>query len=43
LAQALNWEWMEAFETEIRGEELHPALALIFALVDTPRTVGRDT
>jgi putative DNA primase/helicase len=49
-AQALYWEWAEPFETEIRGEELHPALishlskyrklipalALIFALVDTP-------
>lgn len=49
-AQALYWDWVEPFETEIRGEELHPALishlskyrklvpamALIFALVDTP-------
>ena len=49
-AQALFVEWLEPFETEIRGEELHPALvshlskyrklvpalALIFALVDTP-------
>ena len=49
-AQALYWEWVEPFETEIRGDELHPALishlskyrklipalALIFALVDTP-------
>lgn len=49
-AQTLYWEWVEPFETEIRGEELHPALishlskyrklipalALIFALVDTP-------
>lgn len=49
-AQALYWEWVEPFENEIRGEELHPALvshlakyrklipalALIFALVDTP-------
>ena len=49
-AQSLYWEWVEPFETEIRGEELHPALishlskyrklvpalALIFALVDTP-------
>ena len=48
-AQDLYWEWVEPFETEIRGEELHPALishlskyrklipalALIFALVDT--------
>ena len=51
-AQALYWEWVEPFETEIRGEELHPALishlskyrklipalALIFALVDTPNS-----
>ncbi|MBH9553332.1 YfjI family protein [Inhella gelatinilytica] len=49
-AQGLFNEWFEAFQTEIRGEELHPALvshlskyaklipalALIFALVDTP-------
>lgn len=49
-AQALFWEWLTPFETEIRGAELHPALAshlakyrklipalaLIFALVDTP-------
>jgi putative DNA primase/helicase len=49
-AQAIYWDWVESFETEIRGEELHPALishlskyrklipalALIFALVDTP-------
>lgn len=49
-AQALFVEWLEPFETEIRGEELHPALvshlakyrklipalALLFALVDTP-------
>ena len=49
-AQDLYWQWVEPFETEIRGEELHPALishlskyrklvpalALIFALVDTP-------
>jgi len=49
-AQAIYWEWALPFETEIRGEELHPALvshlakyrklvpalALIFALVDTP-------
>ncbi len=49
-AQALYWEWAQPFESEIRGEELHPALvshlskyrklvpalALIFALVDTP-------
>lgn len=25
-AQALYWEWVEPFETEIRGEDLHPAL-----------------
>ncbi len=51
-AQALYWEWVEPFETEIRGEELHPALishlskyrklvpalALIFAMVDTPNS-----
>ena len=51
-AQALYWEWVQPFETEIRGEELHPALishlskyrklvpalALIFALVDTPNS-----
>lgn len=49
-AQALFAQWLEPFETEIRGDELHPALvshlskyrklvpalALIFALVDTP-------
>lgn len=49
-AQGLYWEWVQPFETELRGEELHPALishlskyrklvpalALIFALVDTP-------
>jgi putative DNA primase/helicase len=49
-AQALYWVWAEPFETEIRGDELHPALvshlskyrklvpalALIFAMVDTP-------
>jgi len=49
-AQELYWEWVLQLETEIRGEELHPALvshlakyrklvpalALIFALVDTP-------
>lgn len=48
-AQALFEEWLTPFETELRGEELHPALvshlakyrklipalALIFALVDT--------
>jgi len=49
-AQAFFEEWLIPFETELRGEELHPALvshlakyrklipalALIFALVDTP-------
>ena len=49
-AQQLYREWAEAFEPEIRGEELHPALishlskyrklvpalALIFAMIDTP-------
>ena len=49
-AQAVFEEWMVAFENEIRGDDLHPALvshlskyrklipalALIFALVDTP-------
>lgn len=49
-AQAIFYEWLEPFETEIRGEDLHPALvshlskwrklipalALIFAIVDTP-------
>jgi putative DNA primase/helicase len=49
-AQALFWEWALPFETEIRGDALHPALvshlskyrklvpalALIFAMVDTP-------
>lgn len=53
-AQALFVEWLEPFETEIRGEELHPALvshlakyrklipalALLFALVDTPDSGG---
>lgn len=53
-AQALFIEWLVPFETEIRGEELHPAivshlakyrklipaLALIFALVDTPDSGG---
>jgi putative DNA primase/helicase len=51
-AQDLYWQWVLPFETEIRGEELHPALishlskyrklvpalALIFALVDTPES-----
>lgn len=53
-AQALFEEWLIPFETEIRGDELHPALAshlskyrklipalaLIFALVDTPDSGG---
>ena len=53
-AQALFVEWMVPFETEIRGDELHPALvshlskyrklipalALVFALVDTPASGG---
>lgn len=53
-AQALFVEWLEPFETEIRGDDLHPALvshlskyrklipalALIFALVDTPDSGG---
>lgn len=53
-AQTLFEEWLTPFETEIRGEELHPALvshlskyrklipalALIFALVDTPDSGG---
>jgi putative DNA primase/helicase len=48
--QALFVEWLVPFETEIRGEDLHPAmvshlskyrklipaLALLFALIDTP-------
>ncbi len=51
-AQAVYVEWVTAFENEIRGDELHPALvshlakyrklipalALIFALVDTPES-----
>lgn len=53
-AQALFVEWLVPFETEIRGEDLHPAmvshlskyrklipaLALVFALIDTPETGG---
>ena len=53
-AQALFVEWLVPFETEIRGNELHPAmvshlakyrklipaLALVFALVDTPDSGG---
>jgi len=49
-AQALFAEWLVPFETEIRGNDLHPAmvshlskyrklipaLALVFALIDTP-------
>lgn len=51
-AQTLFVEWLVPFETEIRGESLHPAmvshlakyrklipaLALIFALIDTPNS-----
>jgi putative DNA primase/helicase len=50
VAQALFIEWLVPFETEIRGDDLHPAmvshlskyrklipaLALVFALIDTP-------
>ena len=53
-AQALFVEWLVPFETEIRGNELHPAmvshlakyrklipaLALVFALIDTPHSDG---
>lgn len=53
-AQTLFVEWLTGFETDIRGDELHPALvshlakyrklipalALIFALVDTPDSGG---
>jgi len=53
-AQALFVEWLVPFETEIRGDDLHPAmvshlakyrklipaLALIFALIDTPDSGG---
>jgi len=49
-AQALFVEWLVPFETEIRGDDMHPAmvshlskyrklipaLALLFALIDTP-------
>ena len=49
-AQALFYEWLVPFESEIRGDDLHPAmmshlskyrklipaLALIFAMIDTP-------
>lgn len=54
-AQELYVEWSIPFETEIRGDELHPALvshlakyrklvpalALLFALIDTPDAGGR--
>ena len=53
-AQALFVEWLVPFETEIRGDDLHPAmvshlskyrklipaLALVFALIDTPDSSG---
>jgi hypothetical protein len=53
-AQALFFDWLVPFETEIRSDELHPAmvshlakyrklipaLALIFALIDTPDSGG---
>jgi len=53
-AQALFVEWLVPFETEIRGDELHPAmvshlskyrklipaLALVFAMIDTPDSGG---
>jgi putative DNA primase/helicase len=53
-AQALFAEWLIPFETEIRGDDLHPAmvshlakyrklipaLALVFALIDTPDSGG---
>lgn len=53
-AQALFFEWLTPFETEIRGDDLHPAmvshlakyrklipaLALVFALIDTPDSGG---
>jgi len=53
-AQALFVEWLVPFETEIRGDELHPAmvshlskyrklipaLALLFAMIDTPDSGG---
>ena len=53
-AQAVFVEWLVPFETEIRGDDLHPAmvshlskyrklipaLALMFALIDTPDTGG---
>lgn len=53
-AQALFVEWLVPFETELRGDDLHPAvvshlskyrklipaLALVFALIDTPDSGG---
>ena len=53
-AQSLFVEWLVPFETEIRGDDLHPAmvshlskyrklipaLALVFALIDTPDSGG---
>lgn len=53
-AQGLFVEWLVPFETEIRGDDLHPAmvshlakyrklipaLALLFALIDTPDSGG---
>jgi putative DNA primase/helicase len=53
-AQALFVEWLVPFESEIRGDDLHPAmvshlskyrklipaLALVFALIDTPDSGG---
>lgn len=53
-AQTLFVEWLVPFETEIRGDDLHPAmvshlskyrklipaLALVFALIDTPDSGG---
>ena len=53
-AQALFVEWLVPFETEIRGDDLHPAmvshlskyrklipaLALVFALINTPDSGG---
>ena len=53
-AQELFVEWLVPFETEIRGDDLHPAmvshlakyrklipaLALVFALIDTPDSGG---
>ena len=53
-AQALFFEWLVPFESEIRGDNLHPAmvahlakyrklipaLALLFAMIDTPERDG---